>query len=601
VVEWSWDLLDDSEQVLARRLTVFVGGGTLEAAERVCGLPAHEVVDVLTGLVDKSLVEAADGRYRMLDTIRAFCAERLAEAGEADALRRAHAAYFLNLAQVADPHLRRAEQLEWLRRLDAERDNLHTALRRALASRTGAVDVTDTYTGADTGATATGTASDIGTAMRLVAALSFYWWVRGLRSEGAALAGEILTQVGAEPPPGLYEEFTLCVLTASLGDQGQRGNTPLAPQEAQLPRLLGGQRQGSADSVELIIQKLGGQLRQPFLLFLAAMAGGPPADDSGSVAALVDQWQSLIGPNPWLRGLSALGLGLTCLFDGQFEQAQREFSAALGDYRAIGDRWGTLMVLGSMAELDMAELDYERDGHTLAVSGPPRGNRHTSHDPLDEALRLAGELDSTIDMADLLRVRGEGYVRTGKLEAAHADYERAAELARRSGAPEMAAAAHAGLGEIARVRGDLAEARRLCEAALAECPAGWFSADTTRFDILVALGRITDAAGDTDAARTWYHQALAATGNIHDHTAVAQAVAGLAGVELAGGDGERAALLLGAATVLLPDSTTRGAVDVARAAATAKAVVGEAAYSSAYRRGAAMTRAQALAVLAGHP
>ncbi|MFD2354911.1 hypothetical protein ACFSTC_45100 [Nonomuraea ferruginea] len=130
MVAWSWDLLDEDEQRMAGRLTVFAGGATAEAAERVCGLPE----EVLFSLAEKSLVEAVDGRYRMLETIRAFCAERLAEAGEAETMREAHAAYYLDLAIAADDHLRRAEQLEWLARLDAESDDLNAAVRWATES-----------------------------------------------------------------------------------------------------------------------------------------------------------------------------------------------------------------------------------------------------------------------------------------------------------------------------------------------------------------------------------------------------------------------------------------------------------------------------------
>ncbi|GAB3980385.1 AfsR/SARP family transcriptional regulator [Plantactinospora veratri] len=182
VVQWSWDLLDEAEQRLARRLTIFAGPADLAAVERVCGpldtgAGDAELLDVLSSLVDKSLVEAGGGRFRMLETVRAFGAERLVEAGEAEELRRAHAGYFLELARTADLRLRGADQLDWLRRLDGDRDDLHAALRRAMA------------------------AGDVATALELVAALSFYWWLRGLRGEGAALAAQLVEQLGGDPPP----------------------------------------------------------------------------------------------------------------------------------------------------------------------------------------------------------------------------------------------------------------------------------------------------------------------------------------------------------------------------------------------------------------
>jgi predicted ATPase len=132
VVAWSWDLLSRSEQALAARLTVFSDGATLPAAAEICGPPDDEVVDLLADLIDKSLVETSGGRYRMLETVREFCAGRLAGTGERERLRAAHAAYFLGLAQTAEPHLRGPDQLEWLAVLDAERGNLHAALRWAV-------------------------------------------------------------------------------------------------------------------------------------------------------------------------------------------------------------------------------------------------------------------------------------------------------------------------------------------------------------------------------------------------------------------------------------------------------------------------------------
>ncbi|MGR7001917.1 ATP-binding protein [Yinghuangia aomiensis] len=139
-VRWSSGAgsLDEAEQTLARRLTVFPGGATIEAAARVCGVDEDEVVDLLADLADKSLIEpsgaddAGPYRYRMFETIRLYGAERLDEAGERAALEKAHAAYFLEFADHAEPYLRTREQLEWLARLRAEHANLRAAVRWAV-------------------------------------------------------------------------------------------------------------------------------------------------------------------------------------------------------------------------------------------------------------------------------------------------------------------------------------------------------------------------------------------------------------------------------------------------------------------------------------
>ena len=213
--------------------------------------------------------------------------------------------------------------------------------------------------------------------------------------------------------------------------------------------------------------------RQPFLIFLTAMAGGPPAGDPDALAALLARQQPLLGPDPWIQALSAAGLGLTWMYAGELDRARREFTVALRGFRAIGERWGMVMALTATAE-----LAYLRNDPAAAIA------------PIDEALRLAGELGSAIDLADLLRVRGDGHARTGDLDRADADYASAVESARRAGAPETAAAALAGLGEVARQRGDPGAARRRYEEALAQCPTGWYGAEAIRSDIHLALRRI---------------------------------------------------------------------------------------------------------------
>jgi predicted ATPase/DNA-binding XRE family transcriptional regulator/tetratricopeptide (TPR) repeat protein len=139
-IDWSYDLLSLAEQTLFRRSSVFVNGWTLEAAESICcdvDIKSDAILNLLTHLINKSLVirDEIQGktRYRMLETIRQYANEKLVESGESDVLRDRHLEYFLNLAETAEPHLIRPEQLEWLPLLDADYDNLRFALEWALS------------------------------------------------------------------------------------------------------------------------------------------------------------------------------------------------------------------------------------------------------------------------------------------------------------------------------------------------------------------------------------------------------------------------------------------------------------------------------------
>ncbi|PZG23508.1 BTAD domain-containing putative transcriptional regulator [Nonomuraea aridisoli] len=132
VVEWSWDLLDDQERALARRLAFFPGGADLPALEAVCAdasLPAEEIVYVIGSLVEKSIVQESGDRYRMLETVRAYASDRLAESG--DDLAVPYCDYFLALAERNEPLLRTGEQLAAIAVFDAEYDNLMHGLRQA--------------------------------------------------------------------------------------------------------------------------------------------------------------------------------------------------------------------------------------------------------------------------------------------------------------------------------------------------------------------------------------------------------------------------------------------------------------------------------------
>jgi predicted ATPase/class 3 adenylate cyclase len=175
LIEWSHELLTAPERVLLRRLSVFAGGWSLDAAQAVCGdgLGA-EVLETLAHLVDKSLVDVAEpvdtaeGRYHLLETIRQYAHTKLQEAGEAERIRDRHLAYFIHFAEEAEPHLRRAEQLAWLDRLEREHDNLRAALAWALDSAK----------------------SD--QALQLAGALSHFWILRGKITEGYKWLGDAL-------------------------------------------------------------------------------------------------------------------------------------------------------------------------------------------------------------------------------------------------------------------------------------------------------------------------------------------------------------------------------------------------------------------------
>jgi predicted ATPase/class 3 adenylate cyclase len=168
LIDWSYDLLTEKERILLRRLSVFAGSWMLEAAEQVCSggeMEAWEVLDLLTGLIDKSfvIVEAQRGheRYRFLETILKFSQERLWESREADEYAQKHALYFLRVAENSYGKMWGPEQAHWLGLLDEEHDNLRTALER-LSQVAGNEEMM----------------------LQLAGSLWRYWEIRGYLSEG---------------------------------------------------------------------------------------------------------------------------------------------------------------------------------------------------------------------------------------------------------------------------------------------------------------------------------------------------------------------------------------------------------------------------------
>src|SRR2546426_6425290 len=176
-IDWSYDLLPESERAVLRRLAVFVGGITLEAAEAVCAvtpLTTHEIFDLITQLVGKSLVQVEDSedeaRFRLLETIRQYGLNKLLELGEAEQVRQRHRTWFIALAERAEPELRGRDQTVWFSRLEAALDNLRAALD--WCSSTG----------------------DAEGFLRLAGAMGTFWRTYGYLSEGRAWLERGLTE-----------------------------------------------------------------------------------------------------------------------------------------------------------------------------------------------------------------------------------------------------------------------------------------------------------------------------------------------------------------------------------------------------------------------
>jgi predicted ATPase/class 3 adenylate cyclase len=239
MIDWSHDLLTEKERALFRRIAVFAGGWTLEAAETVAAggeIGESDVLDLLAALVDKSLVMigADGGRYALLETVRQYAEERLAASGEDAGVHGRHLAHYLALAEAAGAGLGGDEQAEWLRRLDADRENLLTAHAWSVRSR-----------------------SDSESGYRLVSAIKLYWFIRGLLDLGRRVTVEAL----AVPDGGhatlarcraLWAAGQICAYTGRY-EEGQH----YLQQSLGLARELGDRRMIAAAQNFLALAALG--------------------------------------------------------------------------------------------------------------------------------------------------------------------------------------------------------------------------------------------------------------------------------------------------------------------------------------------------------
>jgi predicted ATPase/DNA-binding SARP family transcriptional activator len=543
VVDWSWELLGDAERTVLRRLAVFAGGATVAAAEHVCAggtVAPADVLDLLTALVDKSLVVAEGERYRLLETIRAYGLERLAEAGEERQVRQAHIGYFMAFAEHAEPQLRRADQMYWLGRFAEDHDNTHAALRWAI----------------NTG--------DTPTATRLVWSLGFYWWLSGRRAEGTELIAEVLAMPGEAPAVRRAGALLIGALNAI---EAHRDFDTVRGWFDEAARLLAGM-----PAEELAA---GSPLLRMCLPVKALF------DANGDERALPLLEGMFDDPDPWARSVARMTRAHVLLNVGRrHDEAEQDFQVALDGFRAIGERWGAAVSVGSMAELSSWRGDHRKAADLLAEGMDLITELGTREDVPNLQLRYAAELwmlgehdRARVQLAEAQRLADE----IGHPESqAHAETTRAqltrheAEAAQRAGDP-------------GRAEELVAEARQRLERA-----AGLISGASVapQFESLIAsgLGMLAALGGDLDAARTHHAEAMKKAAASWDAPVVGMTLIGVADLAVRTGDPALAAVLLGAATEI------RGVPfldypDAVRVTADARAALGDPAFTEAYERG----------------
>ncbi|HEY5848271.1 MAG TPA: BTAD domain-containing putative transcriptional regulator [Microlunatus sp.] len=540
VVEWSHRMLTEPERVLLRRLAVFVGGARLDAVEQVCATPGNpvaggitsdEIVDLLAGLIDKSLisVSAADGeaRYTMLETIRAIATEQLAEAGEDTPLRAAHARYYGDLAVASVRQLRGPEQLRWLQRLSAERANMRAAIEYASGHGDGE------------------------TALRLAAALSQFWWLTGDVSESHRLAALALHAVG----PALSPDRAAVLTFLAWLDLSQEST----PEQVRVLEEV-------VEYCHSISDHDGAALSTALLALAVRQQGDRPR--SRELAAQATAASS------WPQAVALMLSGGTAGMNGDVLQGEQQITTALVRFRLVGDRWG------------QAECMYLLGGGLANIHGRYEHALQT----LDEGVELATQLGNTEQIIGMLAITGNILVLTGDYPGAQERHEEALRLAHRLSLPSEIAFIRNGMGLCARRQGDSRLARAHHEHALAIYERGRLLSGAA---VTYAwLGYTAELDGDADLAQVHHLRSLALARQSGDPRAIALPLEGLAGVAVLRADYQRCSTLLGAATAIrasvgapLPAAER---VDVDRAAGAARAHLHDSAFMLACDQGAGM-------------
>jgi predicted ATPase/class 3 adenylate cyclase len=442
LIDWSYDLLSDVERALLRRLSVFAGGWTFEAAEFVC--PNHDVMDLLTQLVNKSLVIVDDDdsestRYRLLETIRQYARDKLLDAGESFEARKIHSRFFLQMAENAERELFKANSVKLVNSLENEQDNIRVALEWT-------------------------TEEDVESALRIVYALQLFWNRRGYTTEGRNLGEAVIASAEALPPLEgeaavqrktlIAKAFsTLIALAISQGDNqyvseisakfvfyasGTINNGLLARGLAYMcaGRLAVGDIEGvdnwtrealehARASTDAYALGLSLGVTSQFLM----ITGGDIelARDYASQSKKVLREHG----NQWGYTLILLGIGMVAKYKGDYKLSRENFGHILPLFHEMGDIHRVNMIQSEFAHMDRFEgyidkaeqaycktiLEWQRLGHRAAVANQLECLAFValSHEQEDRAVKLLGAAESlreriNIQMSPFERIEYEKHV-----------------------------------------------------------------------------------------------------------------------------------------------------------------------------------------------
>jgi predicted ATPase/DNA-binding CsgD family transcriptional regulator len=491
-VDWSHELLSELERVVLRRLGVFAGGFTLDVAERVAsgdGVDRYAVLELLTSLVDKSLVmveeRGAAARYRLLETVRHYALDRLAEAGEAALVRDRHRDAFLELAEHAAPELGRAQQSTWLELLDAESANLAAALGRACATQPEL-------------------------ALRLTIALTGWWRLRGRFTEADAAYALALT--GPDVDVGLRARATAgrCFAAAIAGsvdaaaygaealrladEAGDAGTAALALAAIGTAEMFANPRSARAH-LERAISHARAADDEPTEVYAAQVLAtvyslGGDFRASQRLLAELEPLEQRVG-NPQQVGYRAWLLGFNAHFEGRHEHAAACYARARAVAQEVGDPplqalvdadSGLLEMQRGDGEAALARLRQRLEGILTEGAGVAWpwlivctglvelacGHLAEARDRLQGLIEVVGKLDP-LDVGLAYAGLAHAQRLLGDPRAADAAARRALELGESLGSSLLVGESRLALARLAAARGEWHTAEQHAHALLDAC------------------------------------------------------------------------------------------------------------------------------------